>query len=403
MDNGSEFDVIIVGGGMVGAAQVLAFCQQHKRVLLLEKNLPKSEWLEKPPLRVSAVNLCSEEYLNELGLWQHLSAEHMCVFNHLSTWEKEASALAKQKLTFSAQDINKSHLGYLIRNEALQMAAFEQFKQLSNPPVISSAELVAIDQDGLTTEQDKVIVRLQEKDVQTQLKSHLVIGADGANSRVRQLLNIGLSGWDYQQHCFSITIKTNFPMQDITWQEFQPSGPKAFLPLSDGMASLIWYDSADIIKQLKQMSPLALKQKVLDVFPPLAGDFEVVQHASFPLTRRQAKSYVDGRAVLIGDAAHTINPLAGQGVNLGYKDVAELSQQLDGIDLTDNSSLTKALQKYQTKRKTESLVMSGAMDSFYTLFSNDKTVLKFVRRGLLNVANKLPWAKKQVLMKAVGY
>lgn len=192
-------------------------------------------------------------------------------------------------------------------------------------------------------------------------------------------------------------------MQDITWQEFQPSGPKAFLPLNQGFASLIWYDSPQRIKQIKQLSHDAIKQQVLETFPKLAGDFEVMQLASFPLTRRQANRYIDGRVVLVGDAAHTINPLAGQGVNLGYKDVMELSEQLRLIDLNNNTYVEKALAVYQRKRKAESLIMSSAMDSFYTLFSNDKTPFKILRKGLLSVANKFESAKKLVLKKAVGY
>ena len=390
----TSFDCVILGGGMVGAAMALALSQQGKSVALVEKVLPSHEWLSKPPLRVSAINRFSESYLSELGVWPHINDASKCVFNQLATWEKGV-----QPLVFDAKDINESHLGYLIRNEALQLAAFDQFNHISQAPeVFSDIELASLEQT-----KEEVTLRFNKGSTTIELTAKLVIGADGAMSQTRQMAGIGLSGWDYQQHCLSITIKTDFEIQDITWQEFQKSGPKAFLPLADGYASLIWYDAPERIQALQKLSADELKQQVLDVFPKLAGDFDIVQQAAFPLTRRQANQYFHNRVVLVGDAAHTINPLAGQGVNLGYKDVAELAATLSNIDLTDYEALQKTLKSYQLKRKTGALVMSGAMDAFYKLFSNDNEALKKTRKALLTVAGKFDFARKQVLKKAIGY
>lgn len=391
-----QFDVVIIGGGMVGICQAVALSKQNKSVLLVERSEPQSSWLEKAPLRVSAINLFSEKYLNELGVWPHIQDTDKQVFEQLATWEGRT-----KPLVFSNQDIGESHLGYLIRNEALQLAGYQAAEQ--NELGISflyGSTLTTISnlESGvqLTFEQD-------EKSSPLVVTASLVIGADGANSQVRQLANIGITGWDYQQHCLSITIKTDFPAQTITWQEFQPSGPKAFLPLADGYASLIWYDSADKIATLKHLSNAELKKEILATFPPLAGDFEVAQFASFPLTRRQANDYYNNRVVLVGDAAHTINPLAGQGVNLGYQDVHKLTELLTDIDLTDAGQLKSALKQYQRIRKVQTNIMSSAMDSFYLLFSNNKSVFKHLRGALLTVASQFTWAKKQVLKKAVGY
>ena len=391
------YDVVIVGGGMVGAAQAVALTKQRKRVLVIEKYIPTSDVLEQVPVRVSAINLASEKYLTELGIWQHINATSKCMFDQLATWEQRHNPVI-----FSASEINTEHLGYLVRNEALQLAAFDEMHVQINSAleVITDCQLTDIDQTD-----DSVSLTLT--DVVTNESRHincsLLIGADGAFSQVRSLMNIGTTGWDYQQHCLSLTIKTDFPTQHITWQEFQPSGPKAFLPLEDGYSALIWYDDAEQIKYLSSLTNEQLKQQVLDKFPDLAGDFNVVQKASFPLTRRQANQYIKGRVVLVGDSAHTINPLAGQGVNIGYKDVEALSELLTGLDLADGNSVSSALTKYQRVRKRESQMMSLAMDSFYGLFSNNQAPLKLLRSGLLNVANKFEWAKKQVLKKAVGY
>ena len=392
--NQSRFDVVIVGGGMVGAVQAQALLRQGMRVLLLETQVPEESWLERPPLRVSAINLFSESLLQELRVWSHIGENAKCKFTRLATWDKP-----ENKLVFSADEIDSTHLGFLVRNEALQLAAFKAFQSFKEAGqlVVSTAAILSI-----VNEERQVTLGLKDEDTNIELTADLLIGADGANSRVRQLLNIGTSGWQYRQHCFSVTIKTEFPKQDITWQQFQPSGPKAFLPLSDGFASLIWYDAPETIAKLKSLSQEDLKQQVLEVFPALPGDFSVVQHASFPLTRRQANNYFVNRVVLVGDAAHTINPLAGQGVNLGFKDVAMLTECLGKISLADSAHLASALKKYECQRKTESRLMSGVMDACYQLFSNEDKIKASLRNGFLSMANKSGWVKKQVLKKAVG-
>lgn len=391
------YDVVIVGGGMVGAAQAAALVKQQKRVLVIEKYIPNSDVLAQIPLRVSAINLASEQYLTELGVWSHIGETSKCMFNQLATWEQ-----SHKPVIFSATDIQKSHLGYLIRNEALQLAAYDELNNTADHAVdiITDCKLTSIDQ---TNEQVSVLLTNHVSNETITFHCSLLIGADGAFSQVRSLTDIGTTGWDYQQHCLSLTIKTDFPTQHITWQEFQPSGPKAFLPLEDGYSVLIWYDNAEEIKQLVQLSNEQLKNQVLTRFPDLAGEFDVVAKASFPLTRRQANQYIKGRVVLVGDSAHTINPLAGQGVNIGYKDVEVLSQLLEEIDIKQSETLSAVLKQYENIRKRESQLMSLAMDSFYNLFSNDKTAVKLLRGGLLTLANKFEWAKKQVLKKAVGY
>jgi len=389
------YDVVIVGGGMVGAAQAQALLKQQKRVLLVESVPPKAEWLETVPLRVSAINLFSEAFLEEVGIWQHITPASKCMFDTLATWDSPS-----QKLIFSADEIQKPYLGHLIRNEALQLAAYNAFENAlsENKLSITDARVQSIENNG-----DSVFLDLQGETSRSRVKTHLLIAADGANSMCRKLAGIGITGWDYAQHCFSITIKTRFPTQSITWQEFQPSGPKAFLPLEDGYACLIWYDHPNVISGLKSLSDSELKSRILGVFPPLAGDFDVIKHASFPLTRRQANSYFKNRVVLAGDAAHTINPLAGQGVNLGYKDVSCLTELLSEVDLSDTDQLRVTLSKYERRQKYQAKTMSGMMDLCYKVFSNSNAPLARIRSGILGLANKAAAPKKWVLKKSTGY
>lgn len=388
-----HFDVIVVGGGMVGATQAIAFKKAGRSVLLIEQNIPQRQWLDAVPLRVSAINLTSEKLLTDLGIWSSIDAKDQCYFNQLATWEHQSN-----KLMFDSQSLNMPRLGHLVRNEAIQLAAFELCQSyVSDKFVISDSHIVSLNQSS-----SEVVLELQATDSLIKVSSNIIIGADGANSQIRQLANIGTNGWQYQQHCFSITIKTEFAAQHITWQEFQKSGPKAFLPLSDGYACLIWYDNAATIKNLLALSNEQLKNEIIQTFPALPGDFEVANRASFPLVRRQANHYYKGRVVLVGDAAHVINPLAGQGVNLGFKDVIELSEKLSSADLSDSAALKNAFSDYQFKRKADALLISATMDILYHSFSNNNSTMQLVRNAALSVIEGNGWVKKVALQKAVG-
>jgi 2-octaprenyl-3-methyl-6-methoxy-1,4-benzoquinol hydroxylase len=232
-----------------------------------------------------------------------------------------------------------------------------------------------------------------------QLQADLLVACDGGNSSVRKLLNIGVTAWDYRQHCLLINIKTNSTQQDITWQEFRESGPCAFLPLAQDNACLVWYHSPQKIQQLKSLSNSQLKQAISEEFPSLAFDFEVLDKGAFPLTRRHAHSYYKGASVLLGDAAHTINPLAGQGVNLGFKDVECL------VELLQNCSdlpIPVLLKRYQCKRKPANLLMQTAMDFFYKGSKSELSGVRLLRRGVFALAEESGVLKNKVMKYAMG-
>ena len=234
-----------------------------------------------------------------------------------------------------------------------------------------------------------------------------MIGADGAASQVRQSANIGVSGWQYRQQAMGITIEMTNPVDAITWQEFTPEGPKAFLPMFDNYASLVWYDSPDELKRLSTLNAAQLKQAIIEAFPSElikdGNDFTVIDKATFPLTRAHASRYVTDSVILVGDAAHTINPLAGQGVNLGFRDVETLLAVTgDGIDLTSLAFKSCLITSYEKPRQRDNGLMMSAMDGFYGLFSNDIGPIKWLRNQLLSVAQHFEPAKREVLKYAIG-
>lgn len=384
-----QFDISIVGGGMVGAAIALALSQAGLQVALIEK-LPVSEFDSQSPadLRVSSINLASEAWLNQLGAWQALEQMRLCPYQRLQAFEQSHSIV-----TFNAADIKRSHLGHIVENNLLQLALWQQFG--ANVRLFCPSSVTALTQTA-----DSATLTLDSGE---QLNSALVIAADGGNSQLRQLAGIGTNGWQYSQACLVALINTAYPQQDVTWQQFTPSGPKAFLPLCGQQGSVVWYEDAVKVKQLAALSPAQLTQQLLKDFPAQLGEVEVVASAWFPLARMDANRYYAGRVVLAGDAAHTINPLAGQGVNLGFADARLLTELI--IDARrHNSDIGSAplLQSYQRKRKPANLLMMSAMDGFYQVFGNDITPLRKLRQLALSVAARSTMLKTLVARYAVG-
>lgn len=384
-----QFDISIVGGGMVGAAIALALSQAGLQVALIERQ-PVSEFDSQSlaDLRVSSINLASEAWLSQLGAWQSLEQMRLCPYQRLQAFEQPHSIV-----TFNAADIKRSHLGHIVENNLLQLALWQQFG--ANVRLFCPSSVTALQQSA-----DSATLTLDSGE---QLSSKLVVAADGGNSQLRQLAGIGTNGWQYSQACLVALINTAYPQQDVTWQQFTPTGPKAFLPLCGQQGSVVWYEETAKVKQLAALTPAQLTQQLLKAFPAQLGEVEVVASSWFPLARMDANRYYAGRVVLAGDAAHTINPLAGQGVNLGFADARLLTELI--IDARrHNSDIGSAslLQSYQRKRKPANLLMMSAMDGFYQVFGNDITPLRKLRQLALSVAARSTMLKTLVARYAVG-
>lgn len=383
-------DVCVVGGGMVGSAVALGLSKLGLNVVIVESHMPPAYSPEQPPdIRMSAFSMASVDLLERLGAWQHVQRMRVCAYKKLAVWEKPDCVTQ-----FDSADIGASHLGFFVENRLVQLGLHQALSSKHNVSWVTDKKITEIS-SGINP-------RLTFEDG-SHLETGLVIGADGANSKVRQMMNIGTTGWRYEQQAMGIKIKTHGPQQDVTWQQFTPTGPVAFLPMYDGFASLIWYHSADKIKQFKTLSHDKLKQQVVQHFPAQLVDFEILETASFPLTRMHANDYVKGATVLMGDAAHTINPLAGQGVNLGFKDVDTFLQTIESaLQKGNTASDPQVLAQYEKTRKPQNLLMMSAMDVLYATFSNDINPLKNLRNLGLKVADKTGVLKHQVMKYAMG-
>lgn len=390
-----DFDVVIVGGGMVGATVACALGGSGLSVALLEHEYPSVFSPEQPhDLRVSALSIASKQILQTLGAWEGIVRRRCCPFRRMRVWEDLGDT------EFCSDDINEPALGYIVENRITQLALLERLADFTNVELICPAE---IEQIRYASVNNGLPAQVSLKDGQV-LSAKLLVAADGGQSRVRQAAGIGVTGWDYQQHALVLYVETAYGQQDITWQRFVPSGPQAFLPLTGHFASLVWYNSPSEVQRLKALPAEALLAELKQSFPSCLGQItQLLGVASFPLKRQHAQNYVKPGVVLVGDAAHMINPLAGQGVNIGLLDAAVLAETLLNAYRHNQpiGDLT-TLKQYEHLRRPENLKMMTVMDAFYSAFSNTLPPLKFLRNLGLGIAQRLIPAKRKVMRTAMG-
>ncbi|WP_323877741.1 FAD-dependent monooxygenase [Aeromonas caviae] len=383
-----QCDIAIVGAGMVGAATACLLAAEGLSVRVIETRLPEPYAPEQPlDLRVSAISQASVALLTRAGAWQYLQQMRLCPYRRLETWELDGFATR-----FDAVDLGLPQLGYIIENRLIQLALL---KRMEDFPTIQTHTPAAVTSQRQSA--DDAVLTLDDG---TELQARWVLACDGAESHTRRLAGIGVSRFEYRQHCMLINIDTDFAQEDITWQQFTPSGPRAFLPLPGRHGSLVWYDSPARIRALAAMSNEALAVEVRRHFPSRLGGFTVTDKGSFPLVRRHANDYHAGRVVLLGDAAHTINPLAGQGVNLGFKDVACWAGLLGKAGAQWHELALAG--RYEGRRRPDNLLMQSGMDLFYGVFSNEIGPLRLARNLALNLADKAGPLKEMALRYALG-
>ncbi|WP_437890178.1 3-demethoxyubiquinol 3-hydroxylase [Phytobacter sp. V91] len=389
--NNQSTEVAVVGGGMVGGALALGLAQHGFAVTVIEQHAPPMfQAQSQPDVRISAISASSVALLRGLGVWERIQAMRCHPYRRLETWEWENA-----HVVFDARELKLPLLGYMVENNVLQRALWEALDAhpevvLRTPSTLSSLDL----------QHDNHQLTFANGDT---LSAKLVIGADGANSQVRLWAGIGIHAWQYQQSCMLITVACEQDPGDSTWQHFTPNGPHAFLPLFDKWASLVWYDTPARIRQLQSLDMAQLQKEIALHFPQRCGQVTPVAAGAFPLTRRHALQYVRPGLALVGDAAHTIHPLAGQGVNLGYRDVDCLLDVLTRARSQGEAwSSHPVLKRYQMRRMADNFVMQSGMDVFYAGFSNDLGPVRILRNLGLMAAERAGVLKRQALKYALG-
>ncbi|MCT7655913.1 FAD-dependent monooxygenase [Oceanimonas sp. NS1] len=330
------------------------------------------------------MSAASVRLLQQAGAWDAITNMRAWPYQRLEASEWQGFATR-----FSAAELDCEYLGYMLENRVIQLGLWQALAQWHNVSIDCPSEL-----DGLAQNEQGALLTLKGG---SELQARLVLACDGAESRVRQLAGIGVTAWDYDQQCMLISVAGERLEQDITWQQFCATGPRALLPLGHGKGSLVWYDGKARIEQLAALGNDALADEVATHFPPRLGAVTVLGKGHF-FRRRHANQYVKGSVVLLGDAAHTINPLAGQGVNLGFKDVAVLSELVhEAVERGEDIADTALLKRFERRRRPDNLLMQGAMDVFYQAFSNELPPLKLLRNLGLKAAEHSGPLKKRVM------
>lgn len=386
-------DIVIVGGGMVGLALAAALKHSELRIAVIEGRVPSLELAELPDVRVSALSRSSEIMLRNLGAWQGITSRRAAPYSAMEVWERDSFA----RIEFSANQMTQPDLGHIVENRVIQLALLEQVQKQANVTLFMPAQC-----QSLAVGESEAWLTL---DNGQSLTAKLIVGADGANSWVRQQQDIPLTHWDYGHSALVANVRTLEPHQSTARQVFTPQGPLAFLPMSDPhMSSIVWSTEPNRAQRLLSLSELEFNKILTAEFDHRLGLCEVVgERAAFPLKMRYARDFALQRIALVGDAAHTIHPLAGQGVNLGLLDAASLAQELLALwhQGEDIGSL-KNLRGYERWRKTEAAKMIAAMQGFKDLFEGDNPAKKLIRGIGMQLAGQLPGAKDEIMKRALG-
>jgi 2-octaprenylphenol hydroxylase len=380
---------------MVGAALAVALSNTDLRIGLLESRpLPKQ--FRNPDidfdLRVSAITRASQNILDNIGCWDHIDPQRAWPYEKMHVWDGNGDG----KIIFDAADGGTANLGHIIENNSILDALYAQLKN-SAIEIIAPASCIALEQ-----QQHQVATQLADG---TSVSSRLLIGADGAQSWVRKQIGIRTIGWPYDQKGVVATVKLANSHQFTAWQKFLTSGPIAFLPMQDPYCSIVWSTTTEHADELVTLSEDELLGQINQVIndAPFKSVESVSKAAAFPLQLKHAQHYTDHRVALIGDAAHAIHPLAGQGVNLGFLDAATLAETiLHAHENAKDFGHAAVLRQYERKRKANNLLVMSLMDGFKRVFGSDNQYLVTARNLGLNVCNAATPLKNELIARAMG-
>jgi 2-polyprenylphenol 6-hydroxylase len=394
----TDFDVLIAGGGMVGATTAALLADEPalagRRIVLIEPRPARFPGTTDPlDLRVSALSRASEQVLRAVGAWPRLAARAPCPYERMVVWDWADDPDSRFALTFDAAELAEPNLGHIAENPAVNAALLEVVAE-------RGVRVLADQLTGLELNADYARVLTADGEHTTRL----VIAADGADSALRDWAGISGEGAAYHSRALVTHLRPQRPHHATARQRFLPSGPLALLPLSDGRVSLVWSTSPDHAHELAACAEAEFAAAVTAASGQVLGQLEpTAPRVSFPLRRFQASQYATTRLALVGDAAHTVHPLAGQGVNLGILDAVLLSRTLAdaaaaGQDLGDPG----ALNRYARRRQAENAVMGAALDGIARLFTDPRAPVGAARRAGLGLVNRAPWLKGLFMRQALG-
>jgi 2-octaprenylphenol hydroxylase len=393
-----DFDVVIAGGGMVGAALAARLVTGSRtrslRLALVEPHPAQSPGSAEPlDLRVSALSRAAERLLRTVGAWPRLAERNPCAYERMIVWDGAGRADGPDALVFDAAEAGEANLGHIAENRAITAALIE--RALEEGVTLLRTPLTAIELGA-----DLAHVRLGERRIAT----GLVVAADGADSVMREWAGIGGTAEAYPQAAVVAHLAPELAHGRAARQRFLSSGPLALLPLADGRVSLVWSTAPEHAARLAAMDDAAFGAAVTAASDRVLGLLVPASvRQSFPLRRFNAVRYATTRLALVGDAAHSVHPLAGQGVNQGFLDVEALAAVIDAaLDAGEDSGDLRVLGRYARRRRADNALMGAALDGIWRLFTTERQPARSGRRYGLGLVNRAGWLKRLLVKRALG-
>ena len=390
-----DFDIVIIGGGIVGLSFACELVDTDFSVAIVERNELKPLTGETPDCRVSAINRYALQRYHQNGVSQSALMQRSCVFEKMFVWDQTGVG----QIQFDSAELGVAELGIIVENRVLQHMLLERVKAAKNIHYLCPQQIERINYQA-DVDTSSVIVLSSG----TEISAKLLVGADGANSKVREVANIERSQQSYQQQGLVCNVSTSESHQNTAWQCFMPSGPLAFLPLFNKQCSIVWSLDEAAASEHMALDDEGFKQALAEASEYKLGEItEVSQRFLFPLKHGHATDYVKPGLALIGDAAHSIHPLAGQGANLGIADAAVLAEIISQAKAADRQwASLHTLSKYQRQRKGANQMMELSMTGFKELFGRENTLLSEIRNAGLSLVDHLPALKYRIIKQALG-
>jgi 2-octaprenylphenol hydroxylase len=394
------FEIVIVGAGVAGlaVAAVLARSSQAQslKISIVDAgNRPDWNAGNDIALRVSALSCGSAELLRGLGAWSMIEQSRLCPYDHMRVWDEADVVDGSATLQFDADEFAIQHLGYIVENDLVQTALLDELASLD----VNVAFATPI--SGAREENSKQIVALESG---ASLEADLVIAADGAGSRIRESVGIELRGHTYRQTAFVTHLDPEKSHQQTAWQRFLRDGPLGILPLADGRVSVVWSTTPEAAQRAMDCDDRILGEMLTSVSDEVLGRLTVSgPRGSFPLAAQHAQDYVRRGVALVGDAAHTVHPLAGQGANLGLQDAVSLADVIvAALEAGENPADRPVLRRYERARKGANATMMHFMTGLNRLFASDSSVLGELRRAGMQLFNRSGPVRERVVDVALG-